>query len=393
MTLTLRPLRNTVAYADLDLQAAERLADDGEKAAVLLHQLNERVTREMVEMTHFREWCLRADQLYYSNDITLWGADLWAKDASAVLPGRTHLSVNTPAVYVDVPAAWQALQPIENMLATDTTDDARDSADQLERIYYAWKRAESWELKVHKACTTKGLYGRTAAFVYWDPDENRPCVRIIDQPSHLWLGWKTTAYDSLDWAAYVTRMSPMTVVEEFGVDVVNRTLDDQVVPFVRPFEPSMMSMPDRPWLTFGPAMIEVWEYWYRVPIKAPVKGSGTKMMVHRALFVGNLLVSDEEHAELKGKLPVVPLFNTFLPGVSNGRSDLYDVEQLIYEKMHRLTDMATMIHAGAAGNYFQLTGAEAPNKVPGDLKPRLNEVVAPGAGNRIEVITPFIPQF
>ena len=43
-----------------------------------------------------------------------------------------------------------------------------------ERIYFAWKEEEHWDLKCHQACVTKSLYGRTAAKVYWDPDKQRP---------------------------------------------------------------------------------------------------------------------------------------------------------------------------------------------------------------------------
>jgi hypothetical protein len=52
-----------------------------------------------------------------------------------------------------------------------------------------------------------------------------------------------------------------------------------------------------------------------------------------------------------------------------------------------------MIGSTVAGQFWQLTGPEAPDRVPAAAKPKLNEVAAPGAGNRIEPITPFIPQF
>lgn len=380
-------------YADLSLDAAIKLTDPDTPGLAILHQLQQRRARIMVEMTRFRELCYRWDALYYANDVTRWGADLWADDPSAKLQGRSHISVNTPAVYVDIPAALQSVLPTENMLATTPDDQGRMAAANLERLYYAWKKAEKWEREVHQANIVKGLYGRTAGLVTWDDDLGRPTVKIIDQPKNLYLGWKSTDYSQLDWAAYVTRMSPGAIAEEFGVDIINKQLDGQIVPYVRPFEPSMASMPDRPWLTFGPAMIEVWDYWYRTMRETPVQGKPTKMVVHRALFVGNLMVSDEEFPELGNSLPIIPLFNTYIPGDSNGRSDLYDVEQLIHEKMQRLTNMAQMISSGAAGNYFQLTGADAPRRVPPDLQPTINRVVAPGPGNRIEVISPSIQQF
>jgi hypothetical protein len=52
-----------------------------------------------------------------------------------------------------------------------------------------------------------------------------------------------------------------------------------------------------------------------------------------------------------------------------------------------------MIANGVAGDFWQLTGADAPTRVPAGLKPKRNELVAPGPGNRIETITPFIAEF
>lgn len=42
---------------------------------------------------------------------------------------------------------------------------------------------------------------------------------------------------------------------------------------------------------------------------------------------------------------------------------------------------------------WQLVGAEAPDEVPANAIPKPNQVATPGAGNRIESISPFIPQF
>jgi hypothetical protein len=98
------------------------------------------------------------------------------------------------------------------------------------------------------------------------------------------------------------------------------------------------------------------------------------------------------YKEYEGTLPYLPLYNTFVPGYPSGRPDLMDVEPLIREKMERLTAGGQMIANGVAGDYWQLTGPDA-TRVPAGLKPVRNEIVAPGPGNRIETITPFIAQF
>jgi hypothetical protein len=70
-----------------------------------------------------------------------------------------------------------------------------------ERLYTAWKMEVDLDLLGHKACVVKGLYGRTAAKVWWDPDTGFPRIDIVDQPRNPgWLG--SSDYRSLDWACY-----------------------------------------------------------------------------------------------------------------------------------------------------------------------------------------------
>jgi hypothetical protein len=69
----------------------------------------------------------RMDALFYSTTFTAFGADLWADDPNLKMDGRSHVSLNTPQVYVEVPAALQAVEPIENIVAIEDSDTARDA--------------------------------------------------------------------------------------------------------------------------------------------------------------------------------------------------------------------------------------------------------------------------
>jgi hypothetical protein len=51
------------------------------------------------------------------------------------------------------------------------------------------------------------------------------------------------------------------------------------------------------------------------------------------------------------------------------------------------------MHNIVNAQYWQLTGPEAPDSVPVGLRPKPNQVIAPGAGNRIEGISPWMPEF
>lgn len=376
------------SFANMDLGRGVLNAtpEDYEK----MRALKVRVESVRAEHEVFRAWCDRADALYYAATVGAAGADLWPEHESARINGRQHVSVNLPAPYVDIPSALQAVEPIENMLATDTTPEARDAASQLERAYVAWKQEEDFDLKWHKAIVTKSLYGRTAGRVYWDKDKQRPCLEVIHQPRHLYFGWKTDSYEELEWAAYRMYFEPNALTEAYGVEVTPMKTDgDVTVPFV--MQRSWDEQPARPDYNFGDAVVEVWDYWYRKPVWRGDKF--VRMETWNLVVAGNLVLRDVKYPEYKGRLPYVPLLNTFVPGMPNGRPDLYDIEQLIREKMERITSGSQMIANVTRGDAFQLVGPEAPLRVPQGLKPIIGGIVAPGPGNRIEVITPFIAQF
>ena len=112
-----------------------------------------------------------------------------------------------------------------------------------------------------------------------------------------------------------------------------------------------------------------------------------------AIFIGNALIQRKKHPEYKGLLPYVPLTNTLIPGTTMGRPEFYDIEQLIREKDERFSEAAQMMSRAINGQYWQLVGPESPDVVPPSLRPTPNQVVGPGAGNRIEAISPWMPTF
>ena len=374
-----------------------RLMGD-EDAARMLGEINARMDTKRAEMDRFQDLCYRYDNLYYPDVITRFGADHWPDDPNRKIAGRAHVSVNVYPVYVDIPAALQATVPVENIAPADPRmEPNRELAASVERVYFAWKEETGFEIKNHKAAVTKGLYGRTAAKVWWDEDTDMPQFSVIDQPRNLWLGFGSTDYTKLEWAVYAIRMHPDAIAEKYGLDI-GKT--NEGMPYARPNNGSHLTQTTQPgardWLTGDDSyMVEVIDYWYRKP-KNPSKmepGKKTEMVTCNAIIVGNYMVKNDEHPEYDGMLPYVPLFNTYIPGVPDGRSEYFDIEQLVREKDERLSAGAQMIAKTVGGQFWQLTGPEAPDKVPPGVEPKADKVVAPGAGNRIEKIEPWMPQF
>ena len=395
----------------IDVHKASELAttrgygkDEDAEAIALLDSLRMRRISAEPEQTTFAALCDRWDNLYYPQAFTAGGADHWAADPSAAVgSGRAHVSVNAYAPYVDIPAALTAFTPIENMVPTVPSEPGRRIATAVERVYTAWKDESDYEMLCHRACVTKNLYGRTAGKVTWDAENKRPKFEVIDQPRNLYLGWANSEYNRLDWACYAYLVTPDVALEDWGVCLeTGYDVDGKPYPYVTYPTPSLVNtsggydlLPLSMWNANADMRIEVNDYWYRRPRKDTryEEGKPVKFETWNAIFVGNHMVKNEMHREYRGKLPYVPLFNTYIPGLPQGKSNLWDIEQLMREKDERLSDNAQMIHKAIAGQYWQLTGAEAPPSVPATLKPEPNQIIAPGPGNRVEALQPWMPEF
>lgn len=387
-----------MALAYLDVRRAQSVAHntyqpDAEEID-LLDEIADRKMSVQAEQDIFAAQCDRWDNLYYPQVFTAGGASHWADHVSARKAGMSHVSLNVYPSYVDIPAGLQSVEPVENMMANDITPQARIIAAMAERLYRAWKREEEFEMTAHKASVVKGLYGRTAAKVWWDDEGERPKFEIVDQPRNLYLGWRDSQYSRLEWALYCYAITPMTAMEDWGVCVEERE-DDQKNRYPVVVWPTEINGPYNARLASADLRVEVYDYWYRRPAKnAKIKfGKPTKFETWNAIFVGNAMVKNERRPEYDGQMPFVPLFNTYIPGLAEGRSDLYDVEHIIREKDEKISEISQMMSRAIKGQYWQLTGPEAPDTVPAHVKPIPNGVTAPGAGNRIEPIQPWMPEF
>lgn len=360
----------------------------------LLSMLKRRKESMDSEQMRLRALFLRMDNLYYPQTITTpGGADHWpvANPAS----GTVHVSVNNIAPYVDIPARLQSITPVENYVPVDDSDAARDKAQAAERLYFAWKDEEEFELKYNLANTVKELYGITYGRVYWNAQEKRPSVQVIERPENLYVGWGASDFSRMDWATYCYGLTPQSVVEEFGLFVVPIEANRGVyVPYVTGDSTDPIAtmsqnsyVPGRPRSMYEESQIEVYDYWYKKPT-----GAGKQPEIWNATFVGNKLVTDARHREFD-EIPYVPLANGRLPGSPYGRPALYDLEQLFREVDERVSNAGAMLGSVVGGQMWQLTGSEAPEEVPAGAIPKPNKVAAPGPNARLEAIQPFVPQF
>jgi hypothetical protein len=340
----------------------------------------------------------RMDNLYHPETMTLGGADHWAEDPSARLAGRAHVSVNIHHAYVQIPAAIQAVRPVINYVPTGSTKEDRVAASYREKLFFRWWEANDMDLQMEQAALLKELYGHTAAKIYWDPVEKAPKISIIERPENLYLGFGNSDYNRLDWALYTYGMSPQSIQEDWGVNVIPvkqgekwfpyTSRGDHADPIGNVWANAFERNPLRRETAYEQMQVEVYDYWYKVPTKP-----GKAPMVYNAIYVGNTLVKNDAHPEYAGQIPYIHLPNGKIPGSPYGKPALYDPEQLLREKDERVTAMAQMIQSIVGGQMWQLVGAEAPDEVPPNALPKPGRVATPGPGNELRAIQPFIPQF
>jgi hypothetical protein len=389
--------RKSLSMERQRLNAIGEVAEENEYYNVMAEAMNKKQLVEP-EQNRMRALYRRYDHYFHPQTFTLGGADHWAEDPSARLSGRSHVSVNVHASYVQIPASLQAVTPVVNYVPTGPTTEERDQASRRERLFYAWWDANDMDLRLEEAALLKSLYGTTSGKVYWDPVKKMPRVQIVDTPENLYLGYGTSDYTRVDWALYSYGLSPQAAMEDYGINVIPVRDGEQWFPYTSAsthddpiasiYLNSYHRDPVRYQTAYDQMKIEVMDYWYKHPTTP-----GKPPLVCNVIIVGNTIVKKTEHPELEGVIPYIMLRNSMIPGSPYGKPELYDIEQLLREKDEKITAQAQMIHSVVGGQMWQLVGAEAPDEVPANAIPKPNQVATPGAGNRIESINPFIPQF
>ena len=387
---SLKMLESSLVAQELDPKQSEDFT--------LLQEILGRKQLVDPEQNRLKALFRRMDNLYHPETVTLGGADHWSDDPSARLAGRAHVSVNIHHAYVQIPAAIQAVRPVINYVPTGSTPEDRQAAQRREQIYFRWWEANDMDLQMEQAALLKELYGHTAAKVYWDPIERVPKVSIIERPENLYLGFGNSDYNRLDWALYTYGMSPQSIQEDYGVNVIPVKQGEKWFPYTsrgshddpigNVWANAFERNPLRRETAYEQMQIEVYDYWYKV-----ATGPGKAPLVYNAIYVGNTLVKNEAHPEYGGQIPYIHLPNGKIPGSPYGKPALYDPEQLLREKDERVTAMAQMIQSIVGGQMWQLVGAEAPDEVPPNALPKPGRVATPGPGNELRAIQPFIPQF
>ena len=229
---------------------------------------------------------------------------------------------------------------------------ASDLASLVERLYSRGRTRSTSRLKAHRPASTRASTGGPPPRSSGTTRTSCPTFDVVDQPRNLCLGWRTTDYRKLDWALLHlpdhARGGAERGLRRRGR--AGRATAATTVPIVEPVPARVAAACHRragydaqqPMAHRGLRLLVP-----PAPRGCPPRGraSRAKFETWNAIFVGNIRGQEREVTRVRrGKLPYVPLFNTYIPGLPDGRSKFYDIEQLIREKDERISENAQMMH-------------------------------------------------
>lgn len=323
--------------------------------------------------------------------------DQWPEDAS-IRPGKIHITANIIKPAVDIDARLQGILPRIALVPDGIDDDSRKRAAASEKIHLRLLEESEWDVWFNTLTKTKSLYGKGVLKPFWNTTDGRPDVHVLENPSNLRLGWGSSDFTVLDWAIYEYAISPLEAMRRYpGIQVhptrgespllVTRASDHSDPLGMRPLDPSgTMSIQTLhrpvPYLPsdYERKQVRVWDFWYR----------DANQVVRNAIIIEGVIAQPiARHPELMD-IPYIVIENDHEPGTPEGMSSADMLIDLQIEYNRALSHWAQLI-ADEIDPAWQLTGENA-DSIPDGLVPQGGEIVAAGAGNKIEPIVKPVNQ-
>jgi hypothetical protein len=324
--------------------------------------------------------------------------DQWPEDV-AQRPGKIHITVNIVKAAVDVDARLQALLPRISLIPDTLAEGDRQRAEAAEKMMLGFLELSAWDVWLGDLTKSKCLYGKGILKPYWNKRDKRPDVIVIENPANLRVGWGSSDYRVIDWAIYEYLLSPIEAMSQFpGVNI--QSTSDKRNPFIVakggldhsdplaqklppiPADKNLVRTPiSRVRSEYEQSQVRVWDYWYK---------NRDGVVCNATLIEGQIVDGPTEHEELPD-VPFIIIENDHEPGSPEGLSTAEAVFDIQVELNRAISHWAQLV-ADEIDPAWQLTGENA-DSVPGGIIPKGGEIIAAGAGNRIDAISKPVNQF
>lgn len=317
--------------------------------------------------------------------------DQWPWD-KARRPGKIHISINILKPAVDIDSRLQSILP--RLVCESPTKDPKTEqrAEATEQLILQSFEQTGWDVWLNDLTKVKSLLGKGVLKVFWNEEDDRPDVSVIESPENLRVGYGSSDFTKMDWSLYEYRISPFQAAQQYGVSVQTSRNGDSIVtrggtkhddPLgqQRPVGATSPTFDDiRSPSDYEQGHVEVWDYWYkRKGEKRPV--------VWNAVIVGTkkgrLVVSNQKYTEMPD-IPYIIIENDHKPGDPDGMSTIEHLTDF-QEEYNRLVSHWLQLIADNTDPAWQAVGPGA-DTVPPGIVPKAGQIIALGADIRIEPI-------
>lgn len=362
-------LRRLQDEAGVLIEAGRRITQTDSAQAVLKSRYNK-----------FRHWYAPAN------------GDQWPWDKRD-RPGKIHVTVNILKPAVDIDSRLQSILP--RLVCVPPAHDPMTErrAEATEVLIRDCLEMTGWDVWMTDLTKVKSLLGKGVVKVFWNDEDDRPDLSIIETPENLRIGYGTSDFRKIDWALYEYRISPFQAAQAYGVSVQVRKNGDTIVSRAggtkhddplgqqRPVGSSgQTTYEGRQDSDYEKGHVEVWDYWF--------KRKGEKRpSIWNAVIVGTqkgrIVVSLREHPEMPD-IPYVVIENDHKPSDPDGLSTIEHLTDF-QEEYNRLVSHWLQLIADNTDPAWQAVGNGA-DSVPEGIVPKAGEIIALGAGIEIKPI-------
>jgi hypothetical protein len=322
--------------------------------------------------------------------------DQWPEDL-AQRPGMIHITHNIIMPGVDTEARIEAMPPRIELLAGTADPDERARAEIAEKVYQNYLEQSEFDVWLGDATKPKAIYGKVFLHPFWNTDDERPDVTVIEMPENLRVGWARSDFSEIDWAIYEYSISPLAALQNYpeidyedrgssGYFVYRRGTGDHQDPIetLGPAESWNLGQKIKTrYSAYQPSDYEtdafrIWDYWFR----------DREGEVYNAVFVEGVLAKNvDHHPELPG-IPYIPIENDHEPGSPEGIGMVEPLIDIQLEINRALSHYAQVIN----DNLDPAWQVDADSVPPGEV-PHGGEMIAAGDGHRIMSIDKPLNQF
>ncbi len=316
--------------------------------------------------------------------------DQWPSDR--MRPGRNgkiHITSNLLKPAVDIGARLEAKLPRLALPPTSLSEEERNRAEAAEKGMLSFLELSGWDVWMQDLTRIKRLYGKGVLKAFWNKQERRPDVLVVEDPSNLRIGWGSSDFRQIDWALYEYSLSPFEVMRRWpDVKVepaaskdqplrVQKVIGDHSDPLALT-EPNQISRPNYQPSDYERKQVKVWDYWYK-------ERDGS---VHNCIILGSKIVAEQaKHRELPD-IPYIPIENDHEPGSPEGMSAIEHAID-IQEEINRLLSQGVQLIVDNLDPAWQVDDDSfAAGRVP-----KAGEILAAGEGRTIRAIEKPINEF